>query len=173
MERLIVDYLLFALQAFSTLAVMLTLLVYRAMLQSMQQQMFKEAQLAHDAARQNAWQNLFSAFDHINDYIAEYVTSPDVRMVPPYEFVSDPRIVMLLFHHLNMLFRFWVNKALMTPSEKIGIERWIRVVFLPWVEKNGDLTKDLRRIIIESRDLYPQDFIEWFASQPGVRELLQ
>lgn len=167
-------------QVIATFATVGTFFVYLRQLWIMQKQLKMQADLAYDTARlareaahQNVWQNLFSSFDHINDYIANFLTRENsVPMVPPDEFHSDQRVGTLLFHHLNLVFRFWVNKALMTDLEQEGMKRWVNVVFLRWVRNNGELRQDLKKII-DSKDLYPEDFLEWFTTNTDYQETVK
>lgn len=151
------------LQIITNLAIVGTFIVYWRLLSVTVKQVEQHSEETHRVSRQNAWRDLFLAFDHINDYTGR----ADDVMIPPYpEFKCDRNTSALLFHHINLIFRFWLNKELMSKDECEGFERWIDKVFFPWIEKKEELAVDLRTIV-EFKDLYPASFLDWLTRQGG------
>ena len=117
-------------------------------------------------ARQNAWNSFFSDFENINNYIVTKNSSysgQNIINMPYPEMKSEAENVSLLFHHMNLIFRFWINNKLLSKHERVGFERWISMVFFNWVSNNENLSSDLATII-EFKDLYPEPFLDWFET---------
>ena len=117
-------------------------------------------------AKQNAWENLFSAFDHINNYIS----TKGIRDPIYPKAKSDNDNFILVFYHMNLILRYWLNKELLTDGEREGFERWINNSFLKWAEKKRNIGEDLKKII-DSKDLYPDEFLDWLKDQNGYKRV--
>jgi len=121
---------------------------------------------ARAVARQNVWNSFFSDFENINNYIVANNGAPggggNIIKMPYPEMKSGAENVSLIFHHMNLIFRFWINIKLLKKHERIGFQRWTKMVFFNWISSNANLSRDLETIV-KFKDLYPDPFLDWFS----------
>src|SRR5262249_41826461 len=102
----------------------------------------------------------------INDYI---VIHKETIVMPPYpEIVSGQDTLILLFHHMNLIHMYYINKDFFSSKEWEGIERWIDKVFFRWIGCNNEIFSDFRNIL-ELGDYYQSDFINWLKSRDAMK----
>lgn len=122
---------------------------------------------ARAVARQTAWNSFFDDFENINNYITTNNNSTsgetDLITMPYPKLRSGTENVSLIFHHINLIFRFWINIKLLNKGEVEGFERWTKVVFFNWILSNKNLSYDLV-IILDFKDAYPDKFIKWITN---------
>lgn len=119
-----------------------------------------------ESGRQNAWHELFATFDTINEFSAKYDTQLKEAQIPqPYpEPKSGEQALDLLFHHLNLIYRYWIYKESLTPDEREGFERWMNEMFFCWLANNKNLSEDYQTVR-ERKDLYSEKFLKWLKDR--------
>ena len=158
-----------ALEAASFLAIVATLAVYiylgisaRRQIAAMSKQIEATTNQTRTNARQQAWHDLFEQFDHINDYARTH----NVEILNPYPALQSGASAPLLMHHLNLMFRFHVNRELFLDDERQGFDRWLKNVFFAWIAENPPLKNDFGQIL-NLGDLYPESFLRWLREHPA------
>jgi len=121
-------------------------------------------------ARQKLWDSFFNNFNQINDYIAKYKNK--LKTIPYPNLTSSPQDVGLIFHHLNMTLRYWINRDLLNECEKNGFKRWIEKVFLEHIKRDEQLSLALEEII-NCKDLYPESFLDWFKENDEYKKIIK
>jgi hypothetical protein len=150
-------------QVLANVAIVGTFFIYWLLWRAALRQLAHMSHQARANSREHAWRGLFEHFATINNYIN---TQQDA-VAPPYpQLTSGQANGVLLFHHLNLIFRFHVSKELLTQEECDGFNRWIEVVFFKWVEQNRSLGSDLQAIL-DFGDLYPKSFLTWLREHPS------
>ena len=112
-------------------------------------------------SRLSVWTTLFQDFTNINEYIAK---NHAVLSLPYPAPQSGPVNAMLIFHHLNLAYRYWHTRRLLTKEEQEAFERWFEIVFFTWVSNNPALSKDFLAIIT-FKDIYSESFLKWVKSR--------
>jgi hypothetical protein len=112
---------------------------------------------ARNLAREHAWREFLRHFAQINNFIG---TNHESVKPPQPTLKSDQTTAMLLYHHLNLIFRYYLNRRLMSSEERRGFERWMERVFYQWIRENPGLKEDLQTIV-KGGDLYPEGFLLW------------
>lgn len=163
------------LEPLSYAAVVLTLFVYiylgfaaKKQIDALNDQRIALAEQSRSAMHQQAWNDLFAKFDRINDYARDH----NVQILNPYPRLRSGESAPLLFHHLNLIFRFHVYKAVLSREESEGFARWLEIVFFPWIEAHESLKDDLRTILTAG-DLYPEGFLRWMREHPTYAKVMR
>jgi len=94
--------------------------------------------------------------------IDNYIANNEKNIImPPYpEALSNRQTFILLLHHIDLIYHYYVNRYFIEEEEQKGIERWMDAVFFRWVESDYGLLSDFQTIL-KSGDLYSDCFIEW------------
>ena len=131
---------------------------------------FQSRKIAYLARRTALWDSLFCDFQGINNYIAE--KKIHIKTKPYTSFFSGPECGMLIFHHLNLLYKIYLNRSLLSSDEKIGFERWKKDVFYEWILSDQELSKDFVSII-SRKDLLPDNFLSEIHSDDSYSRILK
>ena len=160
---------IYVLQVLANLAIVGTFFIYWFLWKAAIAQLQQMTDQSKASSRQQAWHDFFADFAVINNFISR----ENEAIAPPYpKLKSGQTNGVLLFHHLNLIFRFHVNKLLLTEEERQGFQHWIEVVFFQWIEKNPSLGEDLKTIL-DFGDLYPKSFLSWMREHPSYARVLR
>ena len=151
-----------AAQVVASVALLVTLALYWRLWKTAEAQLQAFAKQTRLSARAQAWHDFFVDFDKINSL-------PTVQN--PYPNLKSGVDATGLLHHLNLIFRFHVNRAILEPEECEGFERWLDRVFFKWVAGSPTLCSDLQRFVLGG-DLYPESFLVWLKGQAGYQRVL-
>lgn len=150
-------------QLIANIAIASTFVVYCLLLRTTIRQLKQNTEATHERSRQQLWSDLLTDFRFINDFIANH---SDIPKQPYPTHASNEATFTLLFHHLDLILRYWISKdsKLFEENEKEGFTRWIDETFFRWIASDEKLKKDFESII-KGKDLYPNSFVVWLADR--------
>jgi hypothetical protein len=155
-------------QLFANYAIVLTFLVYCLLLVVAIYQIRQNTKATRDSSRQRLWSELLTDFRCINDFGAAH---PEIPTQPYPAHSSKEATFTLLFHHLNLILRYWLNRTFLEADERVGFERWIDTIFFRWIASDPNLKTDFEGVLKE-RDLFPGPFLQWLANRQGATKIL-